>query len=321
VRKGDRRRIRLLLVIAVLVLLFALFIAMHPRGLSVYVVTIWANQGALLALAAIAQFFVVVVRGIDLSVGSMIALTNVAASFLVSGTPAQVAFGIVAVLLFGVLLGLINGLIVVFGRVEPIVATLATGAIYGGIALLLRPIPGGDIDETLSDLLTYDIHGVPTSLIVLAIAVIAISIPLRRTRIGLSMLAVGSGEYPAFLTGVRVDVAKLVAYSVAGLFSALTALYIAFVTLTGDAGIGPSYTLSSIAAVVLGGVPLTGGIGAPILAVLGALILKTISSLMFFSGIPPLAQSFFEGLVLAVAIAIGAIDALRSRSKLKAFEQ
>ncbi|MBN8995051.1 MAG: ABC transporter permease [Rhizobiales bacterium] len=316
----DRRRRRLLLVVVALVVLFAAFILTHPRGFSVYVVTIWANQGVLLALAAIAQFFVVIVRGIDLSIGSIIALTNVAASYLVFGTPGEIAFGIVVVLALGVLCGFLNGLVVVFGRVEPIVATLATGAIYGGIALLWRPIPGGEIDDTLGDLLTYDVNGVPTSLIVLVVVLVAISIPLRRTRIGLSMLAVGSSEQSAFLTGIQVRVAKLVAYSLAGLFGALTALYIAFVTLTGDPAIGPAYTLNSIAAVVLGGVPLTGGVGAPLLAVLGALILKTISSLMFFTGIPPLAQSFFEGLVLAVAIGIGAIDALRSRSKLKVYE-
>lgn len=319
-RSLDPRRARLLIVVVALALLFTVFISTHPRGLSVYVVTIWANQSVLLALAAIAQFYVIVVRGIDLSLGSIIALTNVVASFLVSGTPAEVALGIIAVLLVGIACGLVNGLVVVYGRVEPIVATLATGAIYGGIALLLRPTPGGDIDFTLSDLLTYDMHGVPTSLLALAIIVVAITIPLRRTRIGLSMLAVGSNEASARLSGIRVDLAKLVAFSMAGFFGALAALYIAFVTLTGDPAIGPAYTLNSIAAVVLGGVPLSGGIGAPILAVLGAFMLKTISSLMFFTGIPPLAQSFFEGLVLAVAIGLGAIDALRSRSKLKAFD-
>lgn len=317
---ADRRNIRIAIVVVVLAALFAMFITSHPRGFSVYVLTIWANQGTLLALAALAQFFAILVRGIDLSVGSMIAVCNVLASYLVSGTPGQIAFGIVVVLVTGLLLGLINGLAIVYGRVEPIVATLATGAIYGGVALLLRPTPGGSIDYDLSELLTYDTYGIPTSLIVLLVVVLAVTIPLRRTRIGLSMLAVGSGENAAYLTGVSVSMAKLVAYSLAGLFAALTALFIGFVTLTGDPSVGPSYTLNSIAAVVLGGVPLSGGVGTPILPVLGALILKTISSLMFFTGLPPLAQPFFEGLVLAIAIGIGAIDALRSRSKLKAFE-
>lgn len=319
--KADRRNIRLAIVVAVLVALFAMFIATHPRGFSVYVLTIWANQGTLLALAALAQFFAILVRGIDLSIGSMIAVCNVAASYLVSGSPLEIALGMITVLALGVLLGMINGLAIVYGRVEPIVATLATGAIYGGIALLLRPTPGGNIDFDLSELLTYDTFGVPTSLIILLVIVVAVAIPLRRTRIGLSMLAVGSGENAAYLTGVSVNTAKLAAYSMAGLFAGLTALFIGFVTLTGDANVGPSYTLNSIAAVVLGGVPLSGGVGTPILPVLGALILKTISSLMFFTGLPPLAQPFFEGLVLAIAIGIGAIDALRNRSKLKAFEQ
>ena len=91
------------------------------------------------------------------------------------------------------------------------------------------------------------------------------------------------------------------------------------VTLTGDPNIGPSYTLNSIAAVVLGGVALSGGVGSPIGAVIGALILKTISSLMFFSGLPPLAQPFFEGLILATAIALGALGVFRVRSRLELY--
>src|SRR5579871_5898843 len=96
-----------------LIVLFSLYLVIHPRGLSVYVLTIWSNQGALLALAAIAQFFVVLVRGIDLSVGPVVALTNVAASYLVSGSPVQVAAGVIAVLAVGVGCGLVNGLAVV----------------------------------------------------------------------------------------------------------------------------------------------------------------------------------------------------------------
>ena len=92
-----------------------------------------------------------------------------------------------------------------------------------------------------------------------------------------------------------------------GLFAALAGLYVSMVTLTGDPNIGPAYTLNSIAAVVIGGVALSGGVGSPLGAVLGAFILKTISGLMFFSGLPPLAQPFFEGAILAIAIALGAL--------------
>ena len=316
-----KRHRPLLLALAALAALFAVYIGIHPRGFSVYVITIWSNQGALLGLAAIAQFFVVLVRGIDLSVGPVVALTNVAASYLLSGSPAQMLLGAGAVLALGALCGLVNGAAVVFARVQPIVATLASGAVFGGLALLLRPVPGGTIDDDLSDALTYDIYGVPTSLLILLVLTAAVALPLRRTRIGLSMLAVGSAEGAAFMTGTRVALAKLTAYGIAGVFAALAGIYAAMVTQTGDPGIAPAYTLNSIAAVVLGGVPLSGGIGSPIGALVGALILKTVSSVMFFSGLPPLAQPFFEGLVLAIAIFIGAFGVLRLRSRLEAYDR
>jgi ribose transport system permease protein len=302
-----------------LAILFALYIAIHPRGLSVYVLTIWANQGTLLALAAIAQFFVVLVRGIDLSVGPVIALTNVVASYVVSGSPLQGAAGVALVLAVGIACGVANGAAVVAIGVPPIVATLALGSIYSGLALLLRPTPGGEISDSLSDALTYDVHGVPASLILIALTLLLIMAPLRRTRFGMSLYAIGSSRDAAVMTGIRVQLVTLSAYGLAGLFSALAGLYVSMVTLTGDPNIGPPYTLNSIAAVVLGGVALSGGVGSPLGAALGAFILKTISGLMFFSGLPPLAQPFFEGAILAIAIALGALGMLRVRSRLERF--
>jgi ribose transport system permease protein len=314
-----RRNRSLAITITALVVLFAIFIGIHPRGFSTYVLTIWFNQGTLLGLAAIAQFFVVLVRGVDLSVGPIVALTNVAASYLLIGSPGGIALGIVAVLALGAICGLVNGIAVVYGRIQPIVTTLATGGMMSGIALMLRPTPGGSIDENLSDALTYDIYGVPTSALLLVVALLVLNIPLRRSLLGLTMYAIGSSEQAAAMTGVRVDRVKLAAYGASGIFSALAGLYVSMVTLTGDPAIGPAYTLNSIAAVVLGGIALSGGVGSPVGAVAGALILKTISSLMFFSGLPPLAQPFFEGLVLAVAIALGALGVFRIRNRLELF--
>ena len=316
-----QRHLRVIIAGIALVVLFAAYVSIHPRGASVYVLTIWANQGALLAFAAIAQFFVVLVRGVDLSVGSVVALTNVAASYLLVGSPVGIAGGAVAVLALGIACGLINGVVVVYCRIQPIVATLATGSIFGGIALLLRPTPGGGIDEQVSDALTYDIGGVPTSVVLLLAVLSVVALPLRKSALGLGMYAVGSAEESAVMTGIRVEAVKLTAYAAGGLFAALAGLYVSMVTLTGDAGIGPSYTLNSIAAVVLGGVALSGGVGSPVGAAIGALVLKTISSLMFFSGLPPLAQPFFEGLILALAIALGAFGVFRARSKLDLFHR
>jgi ribose transport system permease protein len=313
------RHARVLIPTVALVVLLGTFLSIHPRGASTYVLTIWANQGTLLGLAAIAQFFVVLVRGVDLSVGSVVALTNVVASYLLIGSTGEIAFGIIAVLAIGMLCGFINGAAVVYGRIQPIVATLASGSVFSGIALLLRPTPGGSVDEALSDALTYDIGGVPTSAILLVIVLFLVALPLRKSRLGLSMYAVGSAEPAAYMTGIRVNAVKLSAYTAGGFFGAMTGLAVSMVTLTGDAAVGPSYTLNSIAAVVLGGVALSGGVGGPLGAVIGALVLKTVSSLIFFSGLPPLAQPFFEGAILAAAIGLGAMSVFRVSSKLDLF--
>ena len=146
--KANQREATATLVLAILL---SLYLATHPTGANTYVVTIWANQCLILALAAIAQFFAVIVRGIDLSVGAVMALTNCVASYLVIGSGLEMAFGVVVVLGGGAACGLFNGMLVVFGRIQPIVATLATASLFVGIALRLRPAHGGQIDYGLAD--------------------------------------------------------------------------------------------------------------------------------------------------------------------------
>ena len=314
-RANQREAIAIL----VLAVLLSLYLTTHPTGPNTYVMTIWANQCLILALAAIAQFFAVIVRGIDLSVGAVMALTNCVASYLVIGSGLDMALGIVAVLAVGVACGLFNGALVVFGRIQPIVATLATASLFVGLALLLRPTPGGRIDYDLADAFTLDIFGIPSALIIAAAVIGLFWLPLRRTGLGLGLYAVGSSEQAAFQSGMPVPVIRLASFAVGGLFAGLAGLYFSFVTTTGDAGIGPNYTLNSIAAVVLGGVALRGGVGTLTGAMAGAFILKTIGSLMFFSGLPPLAQPFIEGLILAGAIAIGGAGVLRVKNRLEVF--
>jgi len=314
--KANQREAIAILVLAVLL---SLYLTTHPTGANTYVMTIWANQCLILALAAIAQFFAVIVRGIDLSVGAVMALTNCVASYLVIGSGLDMAFGIAAVLAVGVTCGLFNGALVVFGRIQPIVATLATASLFAGLALLLRPTPGGRIDYDLADAFTLDVFGIPTALIIAAAVIGLFWVPLRRTGLGLGLYAVGSSEQAAFQSGMPVPVIRLASFALGGLFAGLAGLYFSFVTTTGDAGIGPNYTLNSIAAVVLGGVALRGGVGTLTGALAGAFILKTIGSLMFFSGLPPLAQPFIEGLILAGAIAIGGAGVLRVKNRLEVF--
>lgn len=311
-----------LMAIAIFVFMFIVYCANHPAGFTANVVQTASNKGVLLAFVALAQALVVITSGIDLSVGMIFTLANCLASWLVVGSPLQVAFGIVAVLIVGALCGAVNGLLVIYGRLQPIVATIATGAIYYGIALALRPSPGGSVDETVADAFTGRLFGViPSSLVALFITVLVIWVPYSRSVTGRASYGVGSSEAAAYMSGVPIQRAKFVAYTLSGLLASMGGLFLTFFTYTGEAAYasGNAYTLFSIAAVVLGGVSLFGGKGSAIGAIFGALAFRTIGDLLFVFDFDPLWQPLFQGVVLVFAVSIGAFGLLRIRNRLEWF--
>ncbi|MBD9444441.1 MULTISPECIES: ABC transporter permease [unclassified Rhizobium] len=312
-----------LLAAALFVVMFVIYVSNHPAGFTPNVVQTASNKATLLAFVAMAQCLVVITAGIDLSAGMVLVLCNCLASWLVVGTPLQTGFGIVAVLAAGLACGTLNGLIIIFGRLQPIVTTIATSAIFFGLALLLRPTPGGSVNETLADVFTSKMFGVlPTSLIVLAATILLVWIPFSRSVYGRAAYAAGSSEYAAYMSGMPLKRAKLLAYALAGLLSAIGGLYLTFFSYTGEAAFasGNAYTLYSIAAVVLGGVSLAGGKGSAVGAVFGALAFRTIGDLLFVFDLDPLWQPLFQGIVLMLAIGIGSIGLARVRNRLEWFQ-
>jgi ribose transport system permease protein len=310
--------------LVVFVAIFALYGFNHESGFSPNVLQTAANKGVLLALVAVAQTFVVLTGGIDLSIGTIFILADCLASTLVLGSPAMTVLGIVGVLAAGLGCGLVNGLLVVYGRLQPIVATIATGAIYFGLALTLRPNPGGDINADLADVVTGQLRGgIPTSAVVLAAVMILVWVPFRRSVWGRAVYAVGSSEASAYMSGVPIQRAKLLAYSLAGLFAAMGGLMLAFITYSGEASSSnaATYTLNSIAAVVIGGVSLFGGSGSAIGAIFGAFIFRTINDLLFVFNLDPLWQPLFLGIVLLIAVSLGSVRLLRLRNRLELFDR
>jgi ribose transport system permease protein len=317
-----RRNSGPLAALVVFAVMFALFLMQHPRSISVAIVTTASNKAVLLAIVAMAQTLPVITRGLDLSVGMVMVLTSCLASTVVNGEAWQVAAGVVLVLACGAAAGALNGAIVVFGRLQPIIVTLATGAVYFGLALLLRPAPGGEVSEGLADALTGRLFGtVPATLVLLAALLVLGWIPFKRTVLGRSCYAVGSSEQAAYLSGVPADSARFFAYMIAGLLSGVAGLLLSMIALSGEAS-GPQaglYTLNSIAAVVVGGTSLYGGTGGMVGSVLGAFVLRTIGDLLFVFDAPALWQPLFEGLILLVALCLGAAHVLRARNRLDLF--
>jgi len=311
-----------LLALGIFIVMFIIYTSNHPAGFTANVVQTAANKGVLLAFVAMAQTLVVITAGIDLSVGMIFLLTNCLASWLVVGTPAQTALGVIAVLAVGLLCGAINGAIVIYGRLQPIVATIATGAVFYGIGLLLRPFPGGSVNEDLADAMTGRVFDVvPASLVVLFAIVLLIWVPFSRSVLGRAAYAVGSSETAAYMSGVPIRRGKFAAYTLAGLLAAIGGLFLTFFTYTGDAAYasGNAYTLFSIAAVVLGGVSLFGGKGSAIGAIFCALAFRTIGDLLFVFDFDPLWQPLFQGVILLIAVSLGAFALFRVRNRLEWF--
>jgi ribose transport system permease protein len=308
--------------VALFVLMFGIYIGNHPVGLTPAVATTAANKAVLLALVAMAQTLPVLTRGLDLSVGFVFVLANCLASTIVVGTVGEGLIGCAGILVMGLAAGFINGAIVVWGRLQPIITTLATGAVYYGIALLFRPTPGGDVQTDIADWVTGQLWGiVPTALLVLLVIVLLVWVPFRRSVLGRGAYAVGSNEQAAYMSGVPVARAKLLAYSLAGLLAATGGLLLTFNTYSGEASapIAGIYTLNSIAAVVIGGTSLFGGWGSAIGSIFGAFVLRSIEDLLFVFDLPPLWQPLFQGCVLLVAVSLGAVRVFRIRNRLELF--
>jgi ribose transport system permease protein len=321
-RLAEQRGV--LLAAAIFLVMFVIYVSNHPAGFTANVVQTAANKGVLLALLAMAQTVVVLTAGIDLSVGMIFILTNCLASYMAAGSTPTAILGLVGVLLAGLACGAINGAIVIYGRLQPIVTTIATGSIYYGLALWLRPQPGTSdgFNSDIADFMTGKLPGgIPASLVALLVVVLVIWVPFRRSAIGRAVYATGSSEVAAYMSGVPIRRAKFTAYCLSGLLSATGGLYVTFITYSGEASVanGGTYTLFSIAAVVLGGVSLFGGVGSAIGAIFGAFAFRTIGDLLFVFNLDPLWQPLFQGVVLLVVVCIGAARLFRIRNRLDLF--
>jgi ribose transport system permease protein len=266
-----------------------------------------------LALATVGQAIVIISGGIDLSVSAMMALCGViAASLMKDQTPEFGLLVVVGVLLFGMLLGAINGGLVVITRVPDIVVTLAMTFVWAGFALLVLKTPGGKSVPWLRELALGPVFVdvLPKALVVLVVVVAVIWIPLRRSRLGLSIYAIGSNRLAAFRSGVPVGRTRIAAYALTGLFAALAALSVVASTSIGDPKPGP-YTLPAVAAVVLGGVSLAGGRGGVLGPIIAVVILQLVRTDMTFLNLDTNLAVVVQGIILIGVVMIGSYVQLR----------
>jgi ribose transport system permease protein len=273
--------------------------------------------GALpLAFAAMAQAVIVISGGIDLSLGVMVAVINVMAASLMENESFATSLLIaVGLMLVGVLIGAINGGLIVLTGVPDIVVTLAMSFVWGGVALLIMRTPGGGSPIEYQALGTgvFAIEWIPAGAVIISLVLALVWLPIRWRRPGFAIYAVGSNRDRAYLSGVNVGRTRVLAYAIGGFFAAMGGLAATATTGIGTPYAGTFITLNSVAAIVLGGVSLAGGKGGVVGPVAAAFCLTLVPSIMVFQGIDPNYGQVIQGALIVVVVMLGGLILLRER--------
>ena len=302
-----------------LLLLLVWYMALIPRFGSFQIASITKNSLPLVYLA-MGQAVIVIAGGIDLSMGAMMVLANTVAAVYMEGQPLWMTVVVGLLIMAG--LALINGAvgwIINVSRVPDIVVTLATSFIYSGLALMVLPGPGGGTSEGFRAVFTGSTSGTGSNfwppMLMLIVPAVIVALFMRRTRAGLSLYATGSDLTAAFLSGVDTRRAKVVAYGLGGALAALAGLATIALTGSGDPrfSIGANATLNSVAAIVIGGVALTGGVGSVVGAVAAAIIVFFLNPILVVMGTDQNTAQVIQGALIAVVMMVGGLLEVRRR--------
>lgn len=259
------------------------------------------------ALIAFGMTFVILTGGIDLSVGSILALSSaLTAGLLGSGMPVTLA--ILISLILGCILGMMNGLLISYGKLAPFIVTLATMTIFRGATLVYTN--GNPITKGLSDTFLFQflgqgyIVGIPFPVIIMFIVFIVLYVLLHKTAFGKSVYAIGGNEKAAYISGVKLNKVKIIIYSISGVMASISGLIITSRLSSAQPTAGASYEMDAIAAVVLGGTSLSGGKGRILGTLIGALIIGVLNNGLNIIGVSAFWQQVVKGVVILIAVLI-----------------
>lgn len=287
---------------AVLLIIVAIWVVMTPN-LNIVSITYSVASKLPLVLVAMAEAVVIMSKGIDLSVGAVLTVVNVMVA--TGGMPGHnFALWLIGAMLVATAAGAINGLLVALFNIPSLVVTLATQTILFGVALYIMPTPTGEIPQWFANIPLLAVGPIPMAIVLLIGLPIVLWWPLKRSKFGPALYAVGSDVEAAYANGIPVKRTLVRAYALSGFFSGVGGLLVTINAGSGDPNIGMPYVMNAIAAAVIGGVALLGGRGTIVGTVLGALILSYINNLLFSIGVSTYWQYVVAGSVLILALAI-----------------
>lgn len=284
---------------AILAVLVVIATASSPEFFTAQNIQNVIAQTAPLILASIGQMMVVVTGGLDVSNGAVVSLTTTLVAMPYNdAVNLSLAFGA------ALMIGLVNGYGVARLNVHPIIMTLATMSIAQGFALLLRPIPGGDVPAWLIGAVNGNLGIIPGSLFWVVVPACAAAWLLYRRPFGVHLFAAGGNAENARLNGIKTQRIIIAAYVLSSLFAFIAGLYLAGRLSSGDAKVGNAFNIDSVMAVALGGVQLSGGVGSLLGTVIGALLVSLIGNTMNLSNISAFVQLGVKGLLLLAVVSL-----------------
>jgi ribose transport system permease protein len=292
-----------------LIALFIILSVVSPNFLTATNLASVARQTAVINILALGMTMIIIAGGIDLSVGSSLALAGLLGCMTMAkhGIPAGLLVGLLA----GALCGLANGTLTTALRVSPFIVTLGTMGIYRGLALIIsKGLPVSDIPASYSYLAEGTLAGIPFVLWLLAACAVVVHVILEHTRLGRYAFSIGSNPEAVYYAGVPVRFHTTAVYAIAGLLAGLAGMIESSRLMTGQPTSGQGYELTAIAAVVIGGGSLRGGEGSVLGTLVGAFIMGLLANGSDLLGTNPYWQQVIIGAVIILAVAF---DELRKR--------
>ena len=287
-------------------ILFSAVVAMiNPRFLSVANILNVFRQSSINAVIAIGMTFVILTGGIDLSVGSILALSSaLTAGLIAAGIP--VPFAILLAVCMGGIFGMLNGLLVAYGKLAPFIVTLASMTIFRGATLVFTN--GNPLTQGLSDSFLFQflgqgyVVGIPFPVILMFLVFLILYVVLHKTAFGKSVYALGGNEKAAYISGVKLNKVKIIIYTISGIMASISGLIITSRLSSAQPTAGTSYEMDAIAAVVLGGTSLSGGKGRILGTLIGALIIGVLNNGLNIIGVSAFWQQVVKGVVILIAV-------------------
>lgn len=295
-------------ILLALIAVCILFGSMTTRFFTPTNISVILNQVSVNAILAFGVTFVIIAGGIDLSLGSLVALCGVFVALMSQNQTFPLWLGFMLTLGLGIFLGAINGFIVVLTKVPPFIVTLGTMTIGRGAALILsqgRPI--SDLNESLNFLGNGELLGIPIPILFLLLSYISCQILLTKTVFGRYVKAIGGNEMASFVAGIRVDRMKIYVYVISGLFAALAGILLTARINTGQPNAGLGFELDAIAAVIIGGTSTRGGKGTITGTLLGVLFIGVINNGLDLINVSAYWQQVVMGGIIILAVVLDGI--------------